>query len=115
MAYLFIAHDLALVESICDKVAVMYLGRIMETGPATAVYSSRTHPYTEALMSASPAPDPFTKKSRIILKGDTPSPVNLPEGCVFHARCPLSVEDCSRITPPLTRRGPDHYCACIVR
>ncbi len=115
MAYLFISHDLSVVEKICDDVAVMYLGKIVEIGEAGAVYSNPAHPYTEALLSATPTPDPLKKGNRIKLEGDVPSPMNPPSGCVFHTRCPLKITDCEKIVPALTERSPGHNSACIVR
>jgi len=115
MAYLFISHDLAVVERVCDNVGVMYLGKIMEIGPASGIYNNPIHPYTEALLSATPEPDPAAKGNRIILKGETPSAIDLPPGCVFHARCPIGKKECQAIVPPLTQRSPGHFAACIVR
>ncbi|MGK7346382.1 MAG: ABC transporter ATP-binding protein [Candidatus Nitrospinota bacterium M3_3B_026] len=115
MAYLFISHDLAVVERMSDHVGVMYLGKIMETGPADAVYSNPVHPYTEALLSATPIPDPEKKGSKIKLKGDVPSPANPPPGCVFHTRCPIRKDECSRIVPELSSRDGGQLAACLVR
>jgi len=115
MAYLFISHDLSVVERISDKVAVMYLGKIMEIGPAESVYSKPVHPYTEALLSATMAPDPEHGGKRIKLEGDVPSPINPPSGCVFHTRCFLRKEECSRVVPELSPRDSGRMAACIVR
>ncbi|MBI4666822.1 MAG: ATP-binding cassette domain-containing protein [Nitrospinae bacterium] len=115
MAYLFVSHDLSVVERVCDRVAVMYLGKIMEMGPVSAVYSKHTHPYTEALLSALPTPDPEKKMARIRLSGEPPSAINPPAGCVFHTRCPLKKKECESVVPPLTERAPGHWAACIVR
>jgi oligopeptide transport system ATP-binding protein len=115
MTYLLISHDLSVIEHMCDHVAVMYLGKIVEMAPAAQIYANPIHPYTEALLSATPSPDPENKANRIILKGDVPSAINLPPGCVFHTRCPLKIDDCAKIVPPLTDRGEDHFAACIVR
>lgn len=115
MAYLLISHDLSVIEHMCDTVAVMYLGKIVEIGPAEKIYSNPVHPYTEALLSATPSIDPATKTKIIRLKGDVPSAINPPSGCVFHTRCPLMKADCATTVPALTRRGPDHLAACIVR
>ncbi|VAX15889.1 Oligopeptide transport ATP-binding protein OppF (TC 3.A.1.5.1), partial [hydrothermal vent metagenome] len=115
MAYLFISHDLSVIEHMCDNVAVMYLGKIVEMAKAGDIYTNPLHPYTEALLSATPSPDPERKVNRIVLKGDVPSAIDPPSGCVFHTRCPLKIDDCSKVIPPLTKRGSDHFSACIVR
>ncbi|MEX2542599.1 MAG: oligopeptide/dipeptide ABC transporter ATP-binding protein [Trueperaceae bacterium] len=117
LTLLFIAHDLGVVEYISDKVVVMYLGRVMEIAPAKELYRNPVHPYTEALLSAVPIPDPTVKRERIILQGDIPSPINPPSGCVFRTRCPIAIEDCAHIVPPLEQVGedPDHFKACIRR
>ena len=115
LALLFIAHDLAVVEYISDTVIVMYLGRIMEIAPAKELYANPIHPYTEALLSAIPTPDPTVKRERILLRGDIPSPIDPPSGCVFRTRCPLAVEDCKHIVPPLEEVAPGHFKACIRR
>ncbi len=115
LALLFIAHDLAVVEYISDTVIVMYLGRIMEMAPAKELYANPIHPYTEALLSAIPTPDPTVKRERILLRGDIPSPIDPPSGCVFRTRCPLAVEDCKHIVPPLEEVAPGHFKACIRR
>ena len=110
---LFIAHDLAVVEHISDRVIVMYLGRIMEIAPTAALYGTPNHPYTKALLSAVPNPDPGTRKDRIILKGDIPSPINPPSGCVFRTRCPMAIADCANIVPVPNEIAPGHFSACI--
>jgi oligopeptide/dipeptide ABC transporter ATP-binding protein len=115
LTLLFIAHDLGVVEYISDKVVVMYLGRVMEIAPAKELYANPVHPYTEALLSAVPIPDPTLKRERIILQGDIPSPINPPSGCVFRTRCPIAIEDCAHIDPPLEAVGPEHFKACIRR
>ena len=115
LTYLFIAHDLSVVEHIADRVAVMYLGRIVELADAEALYREPTMPYTQALLSAAPVPDPTTKRRRIVLSGDVPSPANQPPGCVFHPRCHHPAKDaaCTRIVPPLEEKAPGHWVACI--
>ncbi len=115
MTYLFISHDLSVVERMCDRVAVMYLGKIMEAGPADEIYKSPIHPYTEALLSATPVPDPEYKRKEIQLKGDVPSALNPPSGCVFHTRCPIAISECSKTEPELTQRATGHNVACIRR
>lgn len=112
LAYLFIAHDLNLVEYISDDVAVMYLGRIVERAPSADIYDRPLHPYTKALLAANPLPDPETRRSKIILRGDVPSPMNPPAGCHFHPRCPLAVEICTNTCPDLVEFAPGHHVAC---
>jgi oligopeptide/dipeptide ABC transporter ATP-binding protein len=116
LTYLIIAHDLALVEHVSDRVAVMYLGRIVECAPAADLYEHPCHPYTKALLSAVPRPDPnVTRAGRIVLAGDVPSPVSPPSGCSFHPRCPhpLKDADCARILPPLEAKRVGQFAACI--
>jgi oligopeptide/dipeptide ABC transporter ATP-binding protein len=115
LTYLFIAHDLAVVQHISDRVAVMYLGRIMELTDSAELYNNPLHPYTKALLSAIPIPDPLAEKTRtrIVLKGEVPSPVNPPPGCHFHPRCSLAIKECSEARPPLRDVGNNHYVACI--
>jgi len=115
LTYLFISHDLSTIRYMCDRVAVMYLGKIVEYAPKKALFEKPTHPYTEALLSVIPAPDPDLKRDRIILPGDVPSPANPPKGCRFHTRCPLVTDICSKVEPPLTDRGNEHFVACHVR
>lgn len=113
LTMLFIAHDLSVVEYLCDEVVVMYLGRVMERGPSSSVYAMPRHPYTQALLSASPVPDPNARRRRVLLQGDIPSPLNPPSGCVFRTRCPFAVPACADIIPPLDSVGSDHEAACI--
>ena len=115
LTYMFIAHDLSVVEHIADRVAVMYLGRIVELAPSEAIYREPLMPYTQALLSAVPVANPAVKKERIILQGDVPSPANLPPGCVFHPRCHHPAKDaaCTKIVPPLEQKADGHFVACI--
>ena len=113
LTILFIAHDLAVVEYICDRIIVMYLGRIMEIATSRELNRNPKHPYTEALLSAAPVPDPTVKRQRIILEGDIPSPINPPSGCVFRTRCRYAIDDCARIVPELREVAPGHFKACI--
>ncbi len=114
LTYLFIAHDLAVVEHISDIVAVMYLGKIVEIAPADELYRNPLHPYTQALMSAIPIPEPNKANKRIVLKGEVPSVMNPPSGCPFHPRCHKATEHCTFITPTLDpQKTPDHKAACL--
>jgi oligopeptide/dipeptide ABC transporter ATP-binding protein len=112
LTYLFIAHNLSVVEHISDRVAVMYLGKMVELASREALYREALHPYTKALFSAIPVPDPTIKRDRIILKGDVPSPLNPPQGCRFHPRCPVAIDKCSVEEPVFKESKPDHWAAC---
>ncbi|MBW8012678.1 MAG: ATP-binding cassette domain-containing protein [Chloroflexi bacterium] len=112
LTYLFVAHNLAVVEHIADRVAVMYLGKLVEMAPRHGLFNGPLHPYTQALLSAIPIPNPKVKRERVILKGDVPSPQNPPSGCRFHPRCPIAQELCSTDVPELRELRPDHFVAC---
>jgi oligopeptide transport system ATP-binding protein len=113
LTLLFIAHDLSVVKHISDRIAVMYLGKIVELGPAADVIEQPRHPYTRALVSAIPVYDPDAQRARIILAGEPPSPLNPPAGCAFHPRCPYAQERCKAAVPPLVPAGPDRVAACV--
>ncbi|NWG33694.1 MAG: dipeptide ABC transporter ATP-binding protein [Chloroflexi bacterium] len=114
LTYLFIAHNLSVVEHVSDRVAVMYLGKMVELTTREELFRNPLHPYTKALMSAIPIPNPRMKRQRIILKGDVPSPLNPPKGCRFHPRCPAAVEKCSQEEPQFKELAPEHWVACWV-
>ncbi len=120
LTYIFISHDLSVVEYISDSIAIMYLGRIVEKGPADRVFSAPVHPYTRALVRAIPEPDPRHRKEVVPIRGETPSPISPPPGCAFHPRCPFAIEECRAAVPPLSpvdgsgsEPGTEHLAACI--
>ena len=113
LTYIFIAHDLKVVEHVSNHVAVMYLGKIVEKAEAEELYRNPQHPYTKALLSAIPVPDPRAKQDRMILTGDVPSPINPPVGCHFHPRCPWATEECQKQVPALEEKTLKHWSACI--
>ncbi|MCY7361960.1 MAG: ABC transporter ATP-binding protein, partial [Ignavibacteria bacterium] len=113
ITYLFISHDLSVVEHISDRVCVMYLGQLVEIAESKELYKNPKHPYTQALLSAAPVPDPHNKSKRIILTGDVPSPANVPTGCYFHPRCPQVFGDCASIHPELGGTN-EHYQSCLL-
>jgi oligopeptide/dipeptide ABC transporter ATP-binding protein len=114
LSYIIISHDLAVVEHICDRVAVMYLGKVVETAPHGGLYTDPKHPYTQALLSAVPVPDPDRQRQRTILQGDVPSPIDPPPGCHFHPRCNRRMDICSREAPPDIELGKDHWVRCFL-
>lgn len=113
LTMLFISHDLDVVEMLADRIIVMYLGRIVEVAPTDALFASPRHPYTRALLDALPKPDPALRGQRQLLKGTLPTPLNLPDGCAFHSRCPLAGDDCLKTRPTLRQVGDEHWVACV--
>ena len=115
LTFLFIAHDLSVVRHISDRVGVMYLGHLVELADRNDIYVDPVHPYTKALLSAVPIPDPVidSQRERVVLTGEVPSPLNPPTGCVFHPRCPIAIEDCSRVIPEVREVSPGHWASCI--
>lgn len=115
LSYLFISHDLSIVEHLCSRIAIMYLGVIMELADSDELFANPIHPYTRALLSAVPVPDPTCKRNRILLSGEPPSPEDPPRGCRFHTRCPCALPECAEKTPVLTERSDGHFAACNLR
>jgi len=113
LTMLFISHDLDVVEYLCDRIVVLYLGKIMEMAPAADLYRAPQHPYTQALLDAAPRPDPEARRTRRLLQGDIPSPVDPPSGCVFRTRCPYAIDACAAAVPALRQVGPGRFKACI--
>lgn len=113
-SFLYVTHDIALARHMCDRIAVMYLGKVMEMSATEKVVYEPLHPYTKALISAVPSPDPTTKRIEVVIKGEIPSPVNPPSGCRFHTRCPVAIEECRKKEPPLIDVGGEHFVACIL-
>ena len=113
VTYLFITHDLSLAWVISDRIAVMYLGKIVEIGETEEVVKNPQHPYTQALISVIPVPDPTAHRQHTILKGETPNPANIPPGCRFHPRCPVRMDECSEVSPSDVHIGGTHYAACL--
>jgi oligopeptide/dipeptide ABC transporter ATP-binding protein len=114
LSYVFVAHDLSVVRHVSDRIAVMYLGKVVELSPAEALYAGPIHPYTAALLTSIPVPDPRENRARprTVVKGEPPDPVAPPSGCRFHPRCPRATDVCRRIEPPLTEHAPGHLAAC---
>ena len=114
ISYLYITHDLATARQVCDRIAVMYLGKIVEEGPTNDLLNNAFHPYTQALIAAAPVPDPTARKSQVTISGEIPSPVNLPSGCRFHTRCPYSMPICKEKEPELIKLKNNHSFACYL-
>jgi oligopeptide/dipeptide ABC transporter ATP-binding protein len=113
LSLVFIAHDLMMIRHISDRVAVMYLGRILELAPVETLFSHPKHPYTDALLAAIPAPNPDVARPTLLIEGDPPSPIDLPPGCRFYSRCPKRIAECLQVDPPLVELEPGHWAACI--
>ena len=115
LTLIFISHDLSVVRLVSDRILVLYLGRVVEIGPRREVFANPGHPYTKALLSAAPIPDPAVARARgrTVLKGDPPSPINPPSGCAFRTRCPIARDVCAEVPPPLAEVGADHRAACL--
>jgi peptide/nickel transport system ATP-binding protein len=111
---LYTTHDLATAGFFTDRMAVMYLGRVVELGPTARVLSEPRHPYTQALISVIPVPNPRRRRKRLILKGEIPNPIDIPSGCRFHPRCPIAIDECRKVDPPLREIAPGHKVACIL-
>jgi oligopeptide/dipeptide ABC transporter ATP-binding protein len=114
LTYVFIAHDLSVVKHISDRIAVMYLGSIVELAGKKTLFDNPLHPYTQSLLSAVPIPVPSQKKNRIVLQGDIPSSLNLPSGCIFHTRCPKAMDICSKVVPEATEKESGHLVSCLL-
>lgn len=115
MAYIFISHDLSVIKHISDRIMVMYLGHVVEMADKNELYENPAHPYTQALLSAIPIPQRHIRRDKIILEGDLPSPADPPSGCIFHTRCPMATEKCSKERPPVKEISPGHICACHLK
>ncbi|MEO6929099.1 MAG: ABC transporter ATP-binding protein, partial [Casimicrobiaceae bacterium] len=113
LTMLFISHDLEVVEYLCDRIVVLYLGKVMEVASAEALYGSPQHPYTQALLASSPRPDPRARRQRRLLQGDIPSPIDPPSGCVFRTRCPFALDACAATVPTLREVASGHFKACL--
>lgn len=113
LSYMFISHDLSVVQHISDRVAVMYLGKVVEIAEVEQLYNHPMHPYTQSLLSALPIPDPTQKRNRIVLQGELPSPINPPSGCPFHTRCPVATKECQEVIPSLELKGKNQWVSCI--